>query len=195
MAKPQDFLDSIRRTGGPAIPAKFEVEIPSKELERNELKFRCSQAVLPGMTAATSQYGTGMPEKNNPYRPTFEDVTLGFYCTDGIGKEGLPERQFFDEWQQSIFINSDPDFIVKSRLNRSTTPRNWTWKVAYREDYTRNIKITKLSQAGVANVEYILHNAFPVTISDTELNWESEEILQMEIVFSYDWWTKSTPIT
>ena len=190
MAKPQDFLDSIRRTGGPAIPAKFEVEIPSKGIEPNELKFRCSQAVLPGMTAATSQYGTGMPEKNNPYRPTFEDVTLGFYCTDGTSKQGLPERKFFDQWQQSIFTQKG----TVSRLNRSTAPRNWGWTVAYRVDYTRNIKIKKLTQTGVANVEYTLHNAFPVTISDTELNWEEEDILRMEIVFSYDWWTKSTPI-
>ena len=200
MAIPQDFINSLRKTGGPALPAKFEVEFEAPSvtnkieemIEANntvrDLKFRCHQAVIPGLTAATSQYQTGMPEKNNPYRATFEDVTLGFYCSDGTDK-GLPERNFFEQWQNSIFA------VDRLGVEPGPVPKNQAWPIAYRNEYTRNVTISKLTQSGNPNMNYVLHNAFPVTISDTELTWAEEEILKIEVVFSYDWWTKHVPLT
>ena len=202
MSIPQDFINDLSRTGGPALPAKFEVSIEGITHTDN-LKFRCHQAVLPGLTIATSQYGTGLPEKNNPYRATFEDITLGFYCTDGTGgkdhHDSLPERSFFEEWQSVIFPKADkPESGVwnprngnlHNSPNRASRAGYDSWPVAYRNQYEKTIKIKKLRQVdGKVGKIYTLHKAWPVTISDTQLDWSEEEILKIEVIFSYDWWT------
>ena len=182
MAVPQEFLDSLF-AGGPSSPAHFMVDIQDgPDPKKLPFKFRCHQAVLPGLTAATSQYATGMPEKNNAYRATFEDVTLGFYCT-----EDLIEREFFERWQGEIFPTHGHRMDSRGSVDRKM---NWTtWPVAYRNSYVRKIKIQKLSLDGLPTREYYLHNAFPVTVNETPMEWGQEEVLKIEVVFSYDWWT------
>ena len=182
MAVPQEFLDSLF-AGGPSSPAHFMVDIQDgPDPKKLPFKFRCHQAVLPGLTAATSQYATGMPEKNNAYRATFEDVTLGFYCT-----EDLIEREFFERWQGEIFPTHGHRMDSRGSVDRKM---NWTtWPVAYRNSYVRKIKIQKLSLDGLPTRAYFLHNAFPVTVNETPMEWGQEEVLKIEVVFSYDWWT------
>ena len=183
MAIPQHFIKSLSDAGGHSSPAHFEIQIdPSPEIEFLPLHLRCHQAVIPGLTAATSQYATGMPEKNNAYRATFEDVTLGFYCT-----ETLVERRYFEWWQGLIF-----PLMGHRSLSPSTALQDskWmSWPIGYRNDYTKKIIIKKLSWDGIVTKQYILHNAFPVTINETPLDWSQEEILKIEVVFSYDWFT------
>ena len=174
MAVPQDFIKSLSLGGGYSSPAHFEVTFfGSPHWPEFPFKLRCHQAVLPGLTAATRQNATGMPEKNNPYRATFEDITLGFYCT-----EDLVEREYFEQWQAKIFPT----------LASNENPRWRNWPIGYRENYTQEIHITKLSFDGLPTKTYILHKAFPVTINETQLEWGQEEILKIEVIFSYDWW-------
>jgi hypothetical protein len=142
------------------------------------MHLKCHQGVLPGITAATSQYGTGMPEKNNPYRATFEDVAFSFYCS-----ENLIERDYFEAWTSNIFDN-----LLYEKLGK----RYENWPVGYRTDFVKDIEIIKLSQTGHAVRKYTLHNAFPTILNDTTLDWGDEEVLKMEVTMSYDWWTSTT---
>tara|TARA_B100000809_G_scaffold7337_1_gene7250 strand:+ start:36720 stop:37541 length:822 start_codon:yes stop_codon:yes gene_type:complete len=196
MGVPQKFINSLQSGMGIAKPSHFYVQIFEKtyenesrqrgesqllvgsnsHIQENVISLRCHQAILPGITAATSQYGTGMPEKNNPYRATFEDVAFSFYCS-----ENLIERDYFETWATLIF----------NTLNKEKK-RYENWQVAYREEFTKNIEIIKLSQTGHATRKYTLHNAFPTILNDTTLDWGDEEVLKMEVTMSYDWWTSTT---
>ena len=188
MGVPQKFIDSL---SGKTLakPSHFEVVIHDNLYKTNKMHLRCHQAVLPGITAATSQYGTGMPEKNNPYRATFEDVALSFYCTDN-----LQEKTYFDIWMGTIFPT------LTELTGEKVSPKYISWPIGYRDSFTRNIEITKFSQHGKeidSNWDsnpihkYILHNAFPTIVNDATLEWGDEEILKLEVTFSYDWWSSS----
>jgi hypothetical protein len=182
MGVPSKFINSLKRRLAKA--SHFEVNITGGTFRPNDMHLRCHQAVLPGITAATSQYGTGMPEKNNPYRATFEDVAFSFYCSDD-----LTEKVYFDRWMQNIF----PTMDTMSRGKKETTPHYLDWPIGYRNNFTRNIEIIKIQQTGEVISKYILHHAFPTIINDTTLEWGDEEVLKLEITFSYDWWTWAMP--
>jgi hypothetical protein len=124
-------LSNMGNNGGLAKSARFAVfiTIPTglmgtwKNMGR-ELVYLCEAAELPGrgfMSLDVRYYG---PNQKLPFQTQYEDTTMTFLC-----RSESYERQFFDEWMESI------------------NPTN-TFDFNYRSDYETTIEIMQFAEYG-----------------------------------------------
>ena len=180
-----DIISSFHDNNGYAQPNKYEVLIhpPAKlggggfenvfsGMERKsairEISMRCEAVQLPGRNLST---GTD----SNIYGPTREVVEGVTYAEDlnmvFQASSGLDERVFFENWQRQAFNEK-------------------TWNIGYYKDYVGTIDIYLLDKQNQRRYGLKIHEAFPKTISQIDLNYApSGEIIKTQISFSFRYWT------
>ena len=187
-AKLNDVISSFRNDGsGYAQPNRFDVVIsppakvgggnrenplaqtwwPSSAAAR-EVSLRCESLQLPGSTLSSS------PD-NNIYGPTREIVEGVTYAEDlnmtFQASSGLDERVFFESWQGQAFSEE-------------------TWNIGYYKDYIADIDIYLLDKQDQRRYGLKIHEAFPKTITATDLNFGTGgEIIKIAVGFSFRYWT------
>ena len=161
---------TLHNENGYAVPNRFEVIIlapmPNYAKQR-EVSLRCESILLPGRNLNTTTDGM-------PYGPTrevvdgvtyAEDITMTFQASSG-----LEERVFFEEWQKQAFNEQ-------------------TWDVGYYYDYVSVVDIYLLDRQDNRRFGLRLWEAFPKTISGTDLNQGSNnEIIKTSVSFSFRYW-------
>ena len=90
-----------------------------------------------------------------------QPFTTSVYLTDG-----LPERKFFETWQDAIL-----GFDDASRLPDADV------------DYTSDITIHQLNQNGVIQVSYVFEDAWPQAVGEVAFDAEAGEVLMCDITF------------
>jgi hypothetical protein len=175
-----DILSSFHsQNGGYAVPNRFEVLInpPARMRRANEARqvsMRCETVNLPGRNLATM-------EDTNIYGPTREIVN-GVTYADELNmtfqaSSGLEERVFFEEWQAEAFGNWDGD-------------KGGNWNVKYYNDYTGNVEISILDRQDNKRYGIKLWEAFPKTITGTDLGQGlNNELIKLGVTFSFRYWT------
>jgi len=129
------------------------------------LTFRCDSAVLPGRNIELTNKKIGSaPIEKFPYHSTYSDVTLDF-----ISSSGMDERVFFDAWLD--YINPSTDF-------------NFNYKSTYAVD----LLITQYDMAGNKTYQSKLIDAYPVTINQMDLSWNTEDVHKVTVQFTYTYW-------
>ena len=179
-----DILSGFHSEDGYAIPNRFEVIItpppklgggmvtnPFHGSERGSdaraVSLRCESITMPGRNLNTTT-------DSNIYGPTrevvdgvtyAEDITMTFQASSG-----LEERVFFEEWQKQAFNET-------------------TWDVGYYYDYVSVVDIYLLDRQDNRRFGLRLWEAFPKTISGTDLiQGSNNEIIKTSVSFSFRYW-------
>lgn len=146
------------------------------------LTYLCSGAALPGTQILTSDertMGYGKARKV-PYDAAHTDVNLTFY-SDGNGEV----LSFFENWMRNIVVYGRDDANIKGAMRG---------EVHYPEHYETNIEIYQYNEnAGTGNIEifkYTLNRAFPISVGEQALNWESgDQISTVNVGLAFkDYW-------
>ena len=174
---PVDFIAEADNKGSLALTNKFSVSIipPTtmySEVPNGTIDFLCHTAEFPGMTLATTEDRLYGIEIAKPYATTFEAVTLTFYVTNDFSTKIL-----FEDWMRWI---QHP----KSKNMR------------YYDDIVGSIAIYHYDEEcndpypGNHTYKTVLVEAWPLTIQEHELNWDSGEIMEIQIQISYRDWNR-----
>lgn len=185
MSNISNFINSFAKTDL-ARPSKFDVEItlPNKLKEANPwmqssgmertLTLRCETTQLPARTFATieQKFGTNPIEKHAAM-PVFNDIDMTFIVSDT-----MYEKYFFDSWFDWIYgWNSQTGFLYKS-------------------DYVApSIKINQYDLYNQKSYIVELIDAFPVSMNQMDLNWNTDDFHKLTVTFSYTkWQTADLPV-
>ena len=174
---PVDFIAEADNKGSLANANKFSVTIipPTtmySEVPNGTIDFLCHTAEFPGMTLATTEDRLYGIEIAKPYATTFEAVTLTFYVTNDFST-----KIFFEDWMRHI---QHP----KSKNMR------------YYDEFTGSVEIyhyaehTDVPAPGMHTYRTFLTEAWPITVQEHELNWDSGEIMEIQIQISYRDWNR-----
>jgi hypothetical protein len=155
------------------------------------LEFWCMAVPLPGYTVATHdilRYSYGPIEKK-PFTPIFTDITLVFLAdAQGIIKK------YFDTWQTCIINKDFRDGDIKGTSSEITArgaggSRLDPFEISYKSDYETVVEITTFTDAGEKSSVYILQEAYPIMVSDIQLNWgEMNNIMAVPVTFTFFSW-------
>lgn len=201
----QDFASSIA-THGIIQTSKFEVLIfdrqispgrffPSSIINANGLSSseadsfragftihqdRISSVRLPGTvinTIETRMYGVG-PLVKVGTNARFEPFSVSVLADDNMNLHGV-----FTSWLNTVF---------DSFSNRSS--RRPTFLTNYKEEYSTDIGVIVYNVKGDIKARYIFHDAFPIGISEPNLNWASKnELYKFDVSFAYTNWSSTLP--
>ena len=173
-AKLNNALSGFHSDESYAIPNRFEVLIlpprgasASMMGEARKVSLRCESLTIPGRNLTTLT-------DSNIYGPTREIVDGVTYAEDiemvFQSSGGLDERVFFESWQELTF-----------------NPR--TWNIGYYNDYIGTVEIYMLDRQDTKRYGVKLWEAFPKTITGTELSQASNnEIVKTSVSFSFRYW-------
>ena len=176
---PVDFIAEADNKGSLALTNKFSVSIipPSmmySAVPDGSIDFLCHTAEFPGMTFATTEDRLYGIEVAKPYATTFEAVTLTFYVTNDFST-----KIFFEDWMRFI---QHP----KSKNMR------------YYDDIVGSIAIYHYDEEctdpypGNHTYKTVLSEAWPLTIQEHELNWDSSEIMEIQVQLNYRDWNRTS---
>lgn len=137
-----------------------------------------SVAQLPGyyiQTTETARYGIG-PSEKTAYGMSFNDITVKF-IGDGKGEV----YKFFYQWLQGIVRGDmDPAFYDKKDNNAKGA-----YEVEFREDYAVDIDIATYNEQGTETILSRLTSAYPINITEVELDWGSDSLMEFSVQFTY----------
>lgn len=139
------------------------------------LSLRCENASLPGVnffsTDNIRRYGYGQLERR-PYLPQFNPITLTF----AVDKYGKTMKYFYD-WAKSIV---DYEVMKNGKHDGS-------YFLSYKDDYIcKKMNIWIYNPNNKVVVQCSLRDAFPLTISDTNLSWgQQDDYVRLQVTLQY----------
>lgn len=176
----QDFISEIKRgaiartnryavffTPPVAIDGEGKPVSPDFGAGRKILMF-CDSAQLPGINISTTQNRTYGEFREIPYEKLFDNVTLSFYVD-----QDMKVKQLFDEW-----------------VNGIQNPKSRTFN--YYNNYTTKMTIDVQDINDKTRYTMTLHECYPKTISNIQLDASSKDIMKMSVSMQYKYWTSST---
>ena len=172
-AQPNRFEILINAPSKRALPPNsgFQTNIHAGRERKSDIRsisLRCDSISLPGRNLSTMT-------DSNIYGPTRE-IVEGVTFAEDInivfnGSSGLDERVFFENWQRQAFNEE-------------------TWNIGYYKDYVADIDIYLLDKQDKRRFGLKIHEAFPKTITATDLNYgTNNEIIKTSVSFSFRYWT------
>ena len=162
---------------GLAKANKYEVEISTGsgsigKIVDQDLTIMCETVSIKGKTLTTDLRRTYGLVRQVAYGINFEDLTLGFICT-----ENLRDKKFFDAWVDYIYpTNAEKNYDVK-----------------YYNEYTGTVTVHLLNDnlERVHKIEY--KEAYPYQISPLDLGYATNNsYLKLNVAFKYAWWQDTT---
>lgn len=129
------------------------------------LSLQCETAELPGKTLQTADVKIYGPTFKVPYQKQFQDINLGFLCTNDFY-----ERKLFDQWIESIMPSSTNNL----RYARDEETR-----------YLTNIKIIQYDDFIKQIYAVELIDAFPIGVAAQPLSWSDDGFHRLTVQFAY----------
>jgi hypothetical protein len=182
------FNSAINNAGQFAKGCRFLAVIQPPNTIGNmpsDLHLMCEAVELPGRgfnVTETRYYGPSMSFPNNTM---YNTANMSFLC-----RTNSPERFFFDEWMEYINPTS-------------------TFNFAYPQDYWARILIYQFSEYGKENpgssgkkmnpteklipkaiYGWTLHKAWPTLVNPQQMSWADNDILRLQVTFSYKYWDR-----
>ena len=176
-----DILSTFHTNEGYAQPNRYEVLIfppagrkngaDSEHIVRTdprEVSLRCESVTLPGRNLSST------PDTNihGPLREIVNNVNYADSVTMVFqASTDLRERVLFEKWQYTAF-----------------NPK--TWNVGYYRDYVGSVFIYLLDKQDQRKYGLKLWEAFPKSITQTELSYASNnELIKISIDMNFRFWT------
>ena len=179
------FGGSLRNNIGLAFKEKKNAFVSWEQEGMTNIAFRCERVSLPGRIIVTSPYKEGNYGLNREY-PTnavYQPVDATFLMS-----EDYSEKIFFELWQDLIVGHARTDGDVPKGGGVPTKELN------YLENYSCSMTIHAFSETGgregfkeVYALE--LQEAYPRTIQDLQLDWSANDLVRLNVVFDYKYFT------
>lgn len=177
----RNFIGNINRYGT-LQTNRFKVMIsPPRLLTRStgmmeRLSYRAESARVPGLAIdATEVRRTGVgPREKVAVNVGFSDMGITF-----IEEGNNDVFKFFYTWVNGIF-----DFTG------SRGGSNPTYSTAYKRDYvSEKIEIYVYDNSGKLVNKVVLKEAFPISLSETNLSWsDNNQLYKLNVTFAYTSW-------
>lgn len=155
-----DFISEIKR-GGLARQNRFTVSLGSGNSNGRIVQLFCEQAVLPSLSFASTGVKSYGESREVVYDRNFEAITLTF-----LVDKNMEVKTYFDEWMNKVV---DPN------------TRNPGYYVDYVRDMAITIQDTKDNDTYVST----LYEAYPKTISAVTLDYNSKDVMRIQVTFNY----------
>lgn len=174
----QEFRSSF--TTDLARPAHFDVFLSVPPLfsssefgpgiaTTERLTFRCESAQVPGREIATQDLKIYGPVEKLPYHSNYGDATLTFICSSS-----MVEKNLFDLWMDYI---NPPE----------------TWNFRFKNNYVTNIDVIQYDPTRKNTYQVTLIDAFPIGMSQLDLNWADDGYHRLSVTFAYTYWEHTSP--
>lgn len=129
------------------------------------LSLQCETAQLPGKVLQTADVKIYGPTFKVPYQKQFNEINLGFLCTNDFY-----ERKLFDQWIDAIM----PASTNNLRYARDEETRYLTnIKVIQYDDFIKQIYAVELI------------DAFPIGVASQDLSWSDDGFHRLSVQFAY----------
>jgi hypothetical protein len=183
-----DVKSITSRYGGLGKSARFAVRItaPPTLLSGygsfiSDFTYLCEAAEMPGRGFQSLDVRYYGPNQKLPFQTQYEDMTMTFLC-----RSESYERQFFDDWMESI------------------NPTN-TFDFNYRSEYETKIDIIQLAEYGTATgvgpstatatypkqtYMITLYNAYPALVNPQPMTWADDQYQRLAVTFTYHKWRR-----
>jgi len=129
------------------------------------LALQCETAELPGRTLLTQDVKIYGPTFKVPYQSQYNDINLGFICTNDFY-----ERKLFDRWLEAIH----PSDTNNMRFPKGNSTR-----------YMCNITIIQYDDFIKKIYSVQLVDAFPIGVAAQPLNWSEDNFHRLSVQFAY----------
>lgn len=169
----------------------FDYDSETQEL----ISLNCIEASLPGSTFATTEINddyTGVTERI-PYRRQYDDrADFTFLVDNSIdSKKGDAKNlnnyrvlKFFELWKQ---------YIAGESISEGLYDPNYFYRMNYPVNYmAEKITIDKFEKDYISGLRYNFLNAYPLVINSIPVTYESTQLLQCTVSFSYIRYTLET---
>jgi hypothetical protein len=150
----------------------------------NNLKFMCDAVNYPGISLNTHdnrRFGYGAVEKK-PNAPTFNDLNIDIIA-DGDNNNWKLIKKWIQYVNNYNFLNST-----------EPSPGNLSFfEVNYKQNYRSTILLRIYHESGPEEPRTIVKfkDAFPVSISDIQMNWgDTGNLLRFQTSWSYFTWAE-----
>ena len=129
------------------------------------LALQCETAELPGRTLLTQDAKVYGPTFKVPYQSQYNDINLGFICTNDFY-----ERKLFDRWIEAIHP-SDTNNLRFPKGNGTRYMCNIT--IIQYDDFIKKIYSVQLI------------DAFPIGVAAQPLSWSEDNFHRLSVQFAY----------
>jgi len=129
------------------------------------LALQCETAELPGRTLLTQDAKVYGPTFKIPYQSQYNDINLGFICTNDFY-----ERKLFDRWIEAIH----PSDTNNMRFPKGNSTR-----------YMCNITIIQYDDFIKKIYSVQLVDAFPIGVAAQPLSWSEDNFHRLSVQFAY----------
>ena len=185
---PDRFRAMVMNQSGMASQSRWEVELPKISSMRKvtggkvkdptnseDRNLLCVAANVPGKQLQTTPRGYSIENKQVVNGHTLTPVSMTFYLTNSYVM-----REYFERWMQCITNHGE-----KGKENSANL-------VAYRDNYTQDVRLRQKTRAGRRAYTTKLIDAFPTAISAIELNSQLQtQAMELTVEFSYRmYWTE-----
>lgn len=164
--KLSDFISYVK-TKGLAKTSHFGVFFTpigsgtSSNSNINSLLLLCSQANLPGINIATTPGRIYGETFEFGYEKNYSQVTMNFYVDSKF-----EVKKLFDSWAKEIY-----------------DPKTRTW--GFYKDYTTTVDIFAHNMEHKVVYKVTLHEAYPKTIQDIQLDYMGTGLMNLQVTFAY----------
>ena len=161
--------------GGGARSSLFEVSFSGTEPagDLSNLKFTCKTTTIPPSNIAS--------------------IDVPFL---GRAIKVAGDRTF-EPWATTIL--NDEDFTIRNTLeqwmDQIKSHKNIKQKGQSISDYQRTMILTQFDKAGGTIKRWNFINAWPGSVSEIALSWDTAAIEEFTCSWNYDYWTEATPGT
>ena len=178
---PSDFMSKVGNEGGISTRNKFSImvsppmDMPWKSAAP-KAQMVCHTIQLPGKSLSRTEDRIYGIDVQKPYGVTFEPVTLTFYNTNNFNA-----RFFWEQWLEWIQPAGSRNIRYYSKMIGQIQIYH------YSEDIESPVP-------GNENYVMTLNEAYPMSIEELELNWESQEVMEFQVQISYKDWSNKNVI-
>ena len=152
------------------------------EQGKEHIAYRCERVNLPGRIIISSPYKEGNMglAREYPTNAVYQPVDMTI-----IMSEDYSDKVFFELWQDLI--------VGHHRTEGDSSPD--TRSINYLKDYACTVTITCYSDAvGFGRepqpvYQCTLQEAYPRTIQDIQMDWGSNDVVRLNVVFDYKYFT------
>lgn len=171
-----DFVNNLDQIDDVAKANHFDVvfalpqQLFNGTVTSATLALQCETAELPGVDITPIEYRHHAFTKRIPHHLNYAPLTLTFLCGGA-----MLEKQFFDLWIKLCVPNS-------------------TGLVSYRQDsqgnplYEALITINQYDQTGNQTYFAQAQEAFPISLSQMNVNWGDDSIQRLTVTFVFTKW-------
>lgn len=168
MALINDFISNLKQTGL-ARTNRYIVQVSppvsGEDDTKRKLILFCDQIQLPGQNFATVQNRVFGEFREVPYERIYDNINMSFFVDTG-----MQVKKIFDKWADKI---ADPN----------------TRTYGYYKDYTVDIIIEVQDLMDKTRYRVTLHECYPKTIGSIQMDYNSKDIMKLQIGMQYKYWT------